>query len=34
MNKYLFSLLTFSVFTNVLLADDIEEVVVTSSFVD
>jgi len=34
MNKYFLSLLTFSVFTNVLLADDIEEVVVTSSFVD
>ena len=34
MNKYFLSLIAFSVFTNVLLADDIEEVVVTSSFVD
>ena len=34
MNKYLFSLLTFSVLTNVLLAQEMEEVVVTSSFID
>ena len=34
MNKYLLSLITFSVFTNVLLAQDMEEVVVTSSLVD
>ena len=34
MNKYLFSLLTFSVLTNVLLAQEMEEVVVTSSLVD
>ncbi|MDA9331109.1 Plug domain-containing protein [Gammaproteobacteria bacterium] len=34
MNKYLLSLITFSVFTNVLPAQDMEEVVVTSSLVD
>ena len=34
MNKYLLSLITFSVFTNVLLAQDLEEVVVTASLVD
>ena len=34
MNKYLLSLITFSVFTNVLLAQDMEEVVVTSSLID
>ena len=34
MNKYLFSLLAFSVLTNVLLAQEMEEVVVTSSLVD
>jgi iron complex outermembrane receptor protein len=34
MNKYLFSLLTFSVLTNVLLAQEMEEVVVTSSLID
>ena len=34
MNKYLFSLLTFSVFTNLSLAANMEEVVVTSSLVD
>ncbi|MDB4158542.1 TonB-dependent receptor [Gammaproteobacteria bacterium] len=34
MNKYLLSLITFSIFTNVLLAQDMEEVVVTSSLVD
>ena len=34
MNKYLYSLITFSVFTNILLAQDMEEVVVTSSLVD
>jgi iron complex outermembrane receptor protein len=34
MNKYLFSLITFSVFTNISLAQDMEEVVVTSSLVD
>ena len=34
MNKYFFSLLTFSVLTNVLLAQEMEEVVVTSSLVD
>ena len=34
MNKYLLSLIIFSVFTNVLPAQDMEEVVVTSSLVD
>jgi len=34
MNKYLLSLITFRVFTNVLLAQDLEEVVVTASLVD
>ena len=34
MNKYFFSLIAFSVFTNISLAQDMEEVVVTSSFVD
>ena len=34
MNKYLLSLITFSVFTTVLLAQDLEEVVVTASLVD
>ena len=34
MNKYLFLLLTFSVFTNLSLAANMEEVVVTSSLVD
>jgi iron complex outermembrane receptor protein len=34
MNKYFFSLIAFSVFTNISLAQDMEEVVVTSSLVD
>ena len=33
MNKYFFSLIAFSVFTNISLAQDMEEVVVTSSLV-
>ena len=33
MNKYLLSLIAFSVFTNISLAEDMEEVVVTSSLV-
>ena len=34
MNKYFFSLIAFSVFTDISLAQDMEEVVVTSSLVD
>ena len=34
MNKYFFLLIAFSVFTNISLAQDMEEVVVTSSLVD
>jgi iron complex outermembrane receptor protein len=34
MNKYFFSLIAFSVFTNISLAQDMEEVVITSSLVD
>jgi iron complex outermembrane receptor protein len=34
MNKYFLSLIAFSVFTNISLAQDMEEVVVTSSLVD
>ena len=34
MNKYFFSLIAFSVFTNISLAQDMEEVVVTSSLID
>ena len=34
MNKYFFSLIAFSVFTNISLAQDMEEVVVTCSLVD
>ena len=34
MNEYFFSLIAFSVFTNISLAQDMEEVVVTSSLVD
>jgi iron complex outermembrane receptor protein len=34
MNKYFLSLIAFSVFTNISLAQDMEEVVITSSLVD
>jgi iron complex outermembrane receptor protein len=34
MNKYFFSLIAFSVFTNISFAQDMEEVVITSSLVD